>query len=410
MNVAMIVNGFPELSEKFLVNQVTGLIDAGIDLDVYAAVRPSKGPTHALADRYGLGDRTIYADVPRSIRKRVLGAPALFATCFAMDPSSALRALSGRYATASRNLKTLHFLKAFGDRRYDIVHCHFGPNGLTGAFLKDAGRAARLVVSFHGSDINSYPRRYGKAVYRTLYERADLVTANTAFTASKVAANGCPGSRIEVLPVGLRMEEHPETPFASRSPLRILTVGRLVEKKGHRYVIEAIARLRKDFPGIEYVMAGDGPERGRLEALASELGVSGAVRFLGSRNDREVAALYGEASVFVLASVTAADGDMEGQGLVLQEAQASGLPVVSTLHNGIPDGVRDGETGFLVPERDSAALAFRIGELLGNPILRERMGHSGRAFVSAVYDTPILTRCLVGLYDRIISRGSRRRI
>jgi colanic acid/amylovoran biosynthesis glycosyltransferase len=410
MKVAMIVNGFPEISEKFLVNQVTGLLEAGAELDVYSALSPPPASAHELARRFRLIERTVYARTPRSTRARLLAAPALFVSCAARDLRGTIRALDfTRYATASRNLKCLYFLHAFGGRKYDLVHCHFGPNGLVGAFLKDAGITKRLIVSFHGSDINTYPKRYGEGVYRYLYEAADLVTVNSRFTAGKVAANGCPESKIEILPVPLRIEEHPEADPAGREGLKVLTVGRLVEKKGHRYAIEAFARAKRAFPEAEYLVVGDGPLRGDLEARAKELGVADSVRFLGAKGDREVAELYARASIFVLASVTARDGDMEGQGLVLQEAQASGLPVLSTLHNGIPDGVLDGVSGYLVPERDPDALAEKMIELLGDAKARARMGKAGREFVAARYDVGVLTGRLLEMYERARSAGEKGR-
>jgi colanic acid/amylovoran biosynthesis glycosyltransferase len=200
--------------------------------------------------------------------------------------------------------------------------------------------------------------------------------------------------------VGLRMEEHPLVAPDGRRPRTVLTVGRLVEKKGHQYAIEAFARAHSAFPDAEYLIVGDGSLRRELEELSRSLGLGDSVRFLGAKRDRDVAALYSRATLFVLASVTAKDGDMEGQGLVLQEAQASGLPVISTLHNGIPDGVLDGVSGFLVPERDVGALADRMIELLGDAEERERMGRAGRAFVAGKYDAPILTRQLLELYER----------
>jgi colanic acid/amylovoran biosynthesis glycosyltransferase len=404
MRLAMLLGSFPELSEKFLLNQLSGLIDAGVEPTVYAAMESGAAKGHALAERYGLGKRSIYARVPRSTRKRVIEAPALFVSCLASDPASTFRALRiGTYATAAKNLKTLYFLRAFGDERFDILHCHFGPNGLIGAFLKDCGRADRLVVTFHGSDINGYPRRYGEGVYRALYDRADALTCGSRFIRDKLVANGCPAQKIRVLPVGLRMEDYPETD-SPREEGMILSVGRLVEVKGFRYAVEAFAAIRRRFPKAHYVIAGGGPDRAMLEGLARELGVAEGLSLLGDLSDTEVAALYRRASVFVLPSVRASNGAEEGQGLVLQEAQASGLPVVSTLVGGIPEGVVEGETGFLVPEKDPAALAERIGELLGNASLRERMGRKGRAFVSETYDIKRLSSRLIGLYNEILGR------
>ncbi|HPX48257.1 MAG TPA: glycosyltransferase, partial [Treponemataceae bacterium] len=112
--------------------------------------------------------------------------------------------------------------------------------------------------------------------------------------------------------------------------------------------------------------------------------------------------LYGLAAVFVLPSVTASDGDMEGQGLVLQEAQYCGIPVVSTLHNGIPDGVRDGITGFLVPEKNPELLAEKIIYLFSNEEFAARMGVEGRSFVASRYGVSILSAEMKGWYEELL--------
>jgi colanic acid/amylovoran biosynthesis glycosyltransferase len=395
----MIVNGFPELSERFIVNQVAGLLEAGDEVDVFSGVEASDSRAHSLVERYRLEERTVRIGIPRSTKARLLGLPALLAGNLARDPVGTAAAFSSRYATASRNLKTLYFLRAFAGRHYPVVHCQFGPNGLIGAFLKDRGFAERLVVTFHGSDINSYPGRHGSGVYRTLYDRADAVTAGTTFTRAKLVANGCPEAKIEVIPVGVRMADYPEAPFGGRSGKTLLSVGRLSEAKGYGYAIRAFAEVRKRIPGAEYLIAGDGPDRPALEGLAADLGLGASVRFLGSQTDTEVAALYRSADVFLLSSIRTDDGTEEGQGLVLQEAQASGLPVIGTRVGGIPEGLLEGKTGFLVPQKDPQAIAVRAIELFENPGLRKSMGESGRAFAAAGYDMPVLTRRLIKIYQ-----------
>jgi colanic acid/amylovoran biosynthesis glycosyltransferase len=117
----------------------------------------------------------------------------------------------------------------------------------------------------------------------------------------------------------------------------------------------------------------------------------------------EVRELYADSHIFILSSVTAANGDREGQGLVLQEAQAMGLPVLSTLHNGIPDGVLDGESGFLVPEKDADALAEKLTYLIENPENWPEMGLAGRKFVEERYDINKLNDRLVKIYEQILN-------
>jgi colanic acid/amylovoran biosynthesis glycosyltransferase len=220
--------------------------------------------------------------------------------------------------------------------------------------------------------------------------------------------HGCPAEKIKILPVGLISSSYP---YACREddgkrPVRLLTVGRLVEKKGHRYVIEALSLLKGKGRSLSYVIAGDGPLRGELENLVDSFGLRESVSFTGLVHNEEVADLYREADVFILTSVTSQDGDMEGQGLVLQEAQSTGLPVISTLHNGIPDGVLDGVSGFLVPEKDAAAAARRLAELSGDAGLRFRMGKAGSDFVRINYDIGALTKRTLTYYSDIIEKSS----
>ncbi len=402
MRVAFIVNSFPEISEKFLLNSVVGLMDAGVDVTVFAAHRPTESMRHALFEARNVASITRYAEIPRSIKSRFFRAPALFLRLLLRKPKAAIEALNvGKYRTVAKNAKLLYFGNVFLGERFDVAHCQFGVNGLIGAYLKDCGFAGRLVVTFHGSDINTYPKRHGLDVYAWMYRRADLITANTSFTKGKIAANGCPESLIRVLPVGFVAAEYAGVDRSSVQPLSILTVGRLEEKKGHRYLIEAVSLLKKRLPGVKYLIAGGGSLSGELRDMARDRGVDDACEFLGVCSSKEVMGLYGSAAVFCLPSVTASSGDMEGQGLVLQEAQACGVPVVSTLHNGIPDGVLDGISGFLVPEKDPVALAEKIYDILTDIELRDRMGGAGREFALKKYDIAVITAELMGFYREI---------
>ena len=400
----MITNGFPEISEKFILNQVTGLIDAGVELRVYSAMAPAEGTTHHLATMYEVAGRTTYLNIPRSTRARARAVPGLLASGLVHSPGALFRALrTDLYKTAAKNLKTLYFLKAFFGRTYPIVHCQFGPNGLLGAYLKDIGVAHRIVVSFHGSDINSYPGSTARNVYSILYDRSDVITAGTEFARGKLIANGCPEEKIRLLPVGFRTDELAPPEENERSPCTILSVGRLYELKGYRFAIEAFARVRQSFPSAEYMIVGEGSLREELRELARELGVEKSVHFLGAKADKAVADLYRKATVLVMPSVRMPDGTEENQGTVLQEAQACGLPVIATRIGGLPEGLIAGETGFLVPEKDSQALAVQTCRLLGDQPLRRRMGAAGRSFVLPRYDVEVLTRQLLDIYDEVLS-------
>ncbi len=161
---------------------------------------------------------------------------------------------------------------------------------------------------------------------------------------------------------------------------------------------------------MQYHIVGDGPLRKSIEMLIKQLSIQDKVNLLGWRTQDEIRQLYADAHIFVLSSVTASNGDKEGQGLVIQEAQASGLPVISTLHNGIPEGILDGKSGFLVPERDVDALAEKLIYLIEHPEIWPEMGRAGRAYVEANYDINKLNDRLVEIYKEVLSWPSTRQI
>jgi colanic acid/amylovoran biosynthesis glycosyltransferase len=180
--------------------------------------------------------------------------------------------------------------------------------------------------------------------------------------------------------------------------VRILSVGRLVEKKGFEYSIRAVAQVRARHRGVRYGIVGDGPRRPHLEELVTSLGLEGTVRFYGAAGREFVRRRLDEAHIFVAPSVTAANGDVEGQGLVLQEAQACGIPVLATKHDGLPEGMLPGQSGFLVPERNAPDMAARLEYMLERADLWAEWGRAGRRHVKEHYDIRLLSRQLEGLY------------
>jgi len=402
MKIALILNSFPEISEKFLLNHIIGLIKSGADIRIFAAHRPQTDKRHDLYLEYDVEKYVRYVDVPRSLKTRFFAAPRLFASLFFRNPKAAIEAVRfGKYRTVAKNMKLLYFGNRFAREQFDVVHCHFGANGLIGVYLKECGFCKKVVTAFHGSDINSYPKKHGLDVYKTLYAKGDLVTSNTNFTKDKIVANGCPAHTIRIVPESLIASEYASIDRSKIIPDSVLTVGRLEEKKGHRYALEAIALVKKEIPGVQYYMAGEGSLMGSLKVYAEELGIAGCCHFVGVCTNSQVKELYSTCAVFTLPSVTASNGDMEGQGLVIQEAQVCGLPVVTTLHNGIPDGLLDDISGYLVPEKDSAALAEKILLLIRDSALREKMGKTGKAFAAGKYDIGPITSNLIGYYNEI---------
>lgn len=405
MKIAFILSAFPVLSETFILNQITGLIDLGHDVKIFAHLAQRYGKVHKDVKTYHLLERVHYFNIPRSRLRRILQTIYLLVANFHRAPLAILKSLNiFKYGKYALSLNLFYFFLAFlkAGTSYDIVHCHFGQNGIIGIMLKDLGIKGKIITSFHGYDISMYLKQEGNKAYRDLFKKGDLFTANSNHTKGRLIAAGCPENKIQKLPVGLDMSRFNYKPRGAIKQPKIIigTIARLVEKKGVEYSIKAAAKVMEKHPNIEYRIVGDGPLRESLEQLVAELGLKDKIRFLGWLDSDEVIKFMDELCIFILASVTARSGDQEGQGLVLQEAQAMGIPVLATLHNGLPEGVVDGNTGFLVPERDADALAQKLEYLIEHPEMWAEMGRAGREFVARTFDIRMLNRQLDEIYKK----------
>ena len=432
MRIAIFVGGFPLISETFILRQITGLIDLGHEVDIFAENRPPENaPIQPDVLKYDLLARTKYIDAPPEATYwempvyplggetwlpgaeepipnmlRILNAGEAFIRCYSVAPELTKETLDAReYGFQAESLSALYRLYALCSQSntYDVVHAHFGPVGNNFRFAK-ALWDAPFVVSFHGYDFCTVPRKEGKNVYQRLFETADAVTVNSNYTRGRVEALGCATNKLKKLPEGLNVDDFSFRDRAGKlgEPVRVVTVGRLTEKKGIEYSIRAVAKVRERYPKLHYDIIGDGPLRSHLEELIDELGVGDIVVLHGARDTNYVREIMRDAQLFMLSSVTAESGDVEGQGLVLQEAQASGLPVLATDHNGFPESIVPNKSGFLVPERDSESLADRLMYLIEHPDLWTKMGLEGRKHVETNYDIRKLNRQLVQIYDEAI--------
>ena len=396
----MIVNSFPTVSEKFLINQVTGLIDKNIDVTIYAAVKSEDMIIHSLYTSYKLSEITRQLDIPTTFEKRLLRFPKVFVRNFFRHPLFTLRALSvKKYKRPAKNLKALFFLDAMYNQHYDVVHCQFGINGFIGAFLKDCNIANRLVVTFHGSDITVFPKNEGFDVYRYMFSRADAITAGTSFTKRLLIEHNCPEKKIHVIPAGIRIDNYPNIDFDSNDKKIILSVGRLEEVKGFEYSIKAFALIAQNFPNLTYIIAGDGSYRNSLQNQINTAHLETRIILVGLKSDDEITDLYNKSLLLLAPSIRASNGSEEGQGLVIQEAEMAGLPVIGTLTGGIPDGIIDGKTGFLVPEKDPEAIADKISQIASDNDLRKRMGLEGRNLINRNYSISFLTDELISCFN-----------
>jgi phosphatidylinositol alpha-1,6-mannosyltransferase len=231
----------------------------------------------------------------------------------------------------------------------------------------------------YGNDFIAAQKRWHRPLFNALMRRSSPLMVNSNAMGERLQALGMQH------PVVVLPGANPDRLAPAESPPPdpvLLTVSRLVSRKGIDTVLLSLPALLEEFPNLCYQIGGKGPERESLEALANDLGVARAVRFLGFVPDEALPDLYRSASVFVMPTREEVEASsVEGFGIVYLEASASGLPVVAASSGGAVEAVRDGQTGLLVPPDDPARLAEALGTLLREPELCRRLGRNGRRWV-----------------------------
>ena len=364
MKVGFFLLKFPLSSETFVLNQITAFIDMGFEVEIVALQKGDTQNTHAAWTKYNLAARTRWLqDEPTGKVAKLRHRASQ--TLRGIHRKNTWQALNlKRYGAESRNLilsaicgqvaKPLHA---------DVFIAHFGPAGVTAAKLRELGVIrGKIATIFHGIDISSREvLNHYTPEYQQLFRRGDLMLPISNLWAGRLQKMGCPREKIAVSRMGVDMTRFSPRPVkAPATPLEIISVARLTEKKGLHVAIEACRQLKELGVAFRYRILGIGPWERRLRTLIEQYQLEDVVEMPGFKPSHEVKAMLDNADVFLLPSVTGADGDMEGIPVALMEAMAVGIPVVSTLHSGIPELVEADKSGWLVPENDARALAQRL--------------------------------------------------
>jgi len=290
--------------------------------------------------------------------------------------------------------------------RPDILHTHLIHADLYGVLAARLAGVPRVVSSRHNDD-RFRTRPPVRLLNRALWRGIDAgIAISGAIRAFSLRVEGAPAERLHTVPYGLDPATIPARPDARAAlraalglPADALLVGsvcRLVEQKGLLYGLRGFAAVAGEIPGAHYVIAGDGPLRPALAAEARALGVSERVHFLGWRDDAH--AVFAALDVFLAPSL------WEGFGLVFLEAMAHRLPVISTSVSAIPEIVTDGETGWLVPPRDTDALAGALRAALTDPAARQARGANGRARLEAEFTVEAMVERTLAVYRNVEAR------
>jgi colanic acid/amylovoran biosynthesis glycosyltransferase len=391
LRVLYLLHRYPQLSQTFVRNEIGALRRAGVQVDVMtveegdvASVLPGWAGPISTFPRTGYGARQ--------------GVTAL-ARWSARHPRRVARMVAHRSPDAEYRVLGFRRLPALaaGLRRghYDRVHTHFAwPSADLARQLADL-LDIPASVTVHARDI--FDRPIGELA---VLEAMDDVVTVCRFNVDYLRAAGLRNPRLHVVPCGVEIPDEIGTPVAGASGSSgcdVLAVGRLVPKKGFDTLVEAVAAIAPSSPGLSVRIIGDGPERERLGKQINERGLGAVIRLTGPADHASTLAAIAGAKVFCLPARRAADGDMDALPVVLREAQARAVPVVSTTVAGIPEVV-DAESGWLVPPADPMALAGALQQALSDPTGRRLRGERGRERVSATGTLEVQARELMEIF------------
>jgi len=291
-------------------------------------------------------------------------------------------------------------------KRPEIIHAgDLYPQGLIALFAK---RVLRIpyVVYCHGEEITQMDRyRYQPRVRDLIYRSADAVVANSSFACGLLSRIGVAHERIHKINPGVDAKRFTPTVrseelcrrFGLQDKTVILTVARLVPRKGHRVALEAFSKICEEFPQAQYLIVGTGPEEDHLKELVRRKGLGDRVTFSGFVPSERLPEFYGVCDLMLLANREEADGDLEGFGIVFLEANAVGKPVIGGRTGGAIEAVQNGVTGLLVNPDDPTEIAAALSQLLSDARLRERLGQAGLLRARSEFDwrSKALALCVI---------------
>jgi glycosyltransferase involved in cell wall biosynthesis len=381
LRIAYFLDAFPQLSETFVLNEMLELQRQGADIRIYALAKRDQGAMHQ--DALMLIPRTTYiGEIGRRKKWRGLIYLVLRHPLRLLETFRFVR--SRRDAQLEWIFKqTLHLAAELCRSGVNRLHAHFAWEASDYAMLTGMLSGLPYSLTTHAFDIYARPLRL-----REKMDHATFVVTVCDYNKNYLLGynRGFPRDRLHVIRVGIDVGRFQQSgrPTAPRAQaVHVVSIARLVEKKGLIHLIEALGILHNEGLSFNATIAGDGPQRAPLEDAVRKWGLTDCVRFAGNVDGDAVRELLWSADLFVLPCVVAENGDRDATPTVLMEAMASGLPVVSTDVGGIPEVVPQ-NAGILVPQKDAYALAKAIRTIaeLGEPA-RKKMGEEGKRYVAA---------------------------
>nr|QNO41822.1 D-inositol-3-phosphate glycosyltransferase [Methanosarcinales archaeon ANME-2c ERB4]QNO42778.1 D-inositol-3-phosphate glycosyltransferase [Methanosarcinales archaeon ANME-2c ERB4] len=394
LKVAYVLSFFPRLSQSFVLNEIVELIRSGHDVQIFPWFHSSETVIHEEIKDYQLLNRTHYFAIKQIFKKN----PFRFLKYFVKTVRYSLAAKQISKSELKMDLQLAYFATVIEEKNIELIHAHFADMGNAARRL---GKMLRLpyTLTAHAFDIYMDPDT--DELREVMNDAESVITIseyNKNYLISEIGVN----NRIEVIRCGIDLDKfNPQKNLKAYGRIKLLTVARLVAKKGLAYLIKAIPMVVKKMPNCELTIIGSGPQYGNLQHLVRDPDIESYVQFRGDVSDSELMRYYDDVDMFILPCIVIENGDRDGIPVAMMEAMTMELPVISTTVSGIPELVEDGASGILVSPKDEKAIADAIITLCKDSELRVKMGKKGREIIKREYNIASEAEKLIGVFENV---------
>ncbi|MGJ8666532.1 MAG: glycosyltransferase [Patiriisocius sp.] len=408
-HIGILTSYFPSSSETFVVNHVTGLIDFGFKVSILARKKESieKTSQPSIFQEYNLLSKTqqYLPEIPLNrfdkfffILKNLFKKSYNFFSFFKI-------VLFRKEGSFSLHLKQwFNVIKFSQFNEISFFQAHFGINSEHIATMHELGAINKpFSATFHG--VGGYAQTKDmpnlKKKYEYLFNKAEFITVNSRYLANNLINIGCEKKKIHIIPIGVDTKLFKFKNRIVSNEIELVSVGRLVELKGHIYALEAVKILVDNGYQVNYTIVGEGDFESQLKLKIESLSLTKNVSVVGKKNQDEIIQIFHNSDIFVFPSITDSSGRAEAFGLASIEAQATGLPVIAFNSGGIMDTIADNKSGFLVPEKDIVKLASALEILINDPDKRYLMGKYARSWIEKNFNLDKILAKNIELVNKI---------
>lgn len=408
----MVVDEFPSISTPFILNQIVGILNDGHDVHILSRIKGASEKIHSDIQDYDLLSKTTFFDVFETKRfsSRIKFFIKNISSLFKREGKYLWRSLNflkyGKRAFALYLFYETKSVLKLQERKYDLIHCQFGPLGNLIMYQKKVQLLkGKLITNFRGYDITKNIFYEGPNYYDQLFEFGDWFITNCKFFEKTIIELGAPEKKTSVIYSGVQLEKFICTKENHKinDPLKLVTVARLSGKKGIKFILNALKMLNQQGIRFQYTIIGDGELKDDLIKQTQDLGLSKVVKFMGKQNHSFIIDELPKNDIFITHNITSDEGDQDAPVNTIKEAMLLNLPVIATFHGGIPELVKHLENGYLVHERNEKEILDAIIYLIQHQDQLDSWTKKANELVKAEFNWINLNDKLIHTYYKVLN-------